>query len=496
VNGLHPPVATACSHHHEGSFMVVSNCQSESASADATPQNLFFPRPLPQETLYSIGARFTAANSLSSDKASMYLLGHRRGGFHHEIPHGLSRLEYVSGGELQATQDLLKSRTVLSCILPFMSAQRRRAMLERMLVSVVPQSPTSLLGMSWRGHDAHHSLRRCPDCASQDAKRFGFSYWHTEHQLLGVWTCPFHGRPLQWLSEKYRQKFNWRQAEREECDFCETTVQAATLMALDKLAKVILWTSSMQSLNTTVLNIMVRARLRRANLVHTEIKLTNQEMQFVHETLAGPLAHTGIAHFTRFTSADWIKELLVDPRASHPLRWALLIASTLGSDFYQSECRSAGNAVKSTDEVKALLNREYQNALERTPQPPLFKSIYRPRISRAPDSLYRALGEPMGLKEAAAYAGLSLNEAMIWVRRDKMLAKHWHKAIGTARIHEATETISGYLSMHPSAQRIDVLRAHLSSIRLLERYDPESLQSLLPASWSKFNWPPMLPFGE
>jgi hypothetical protein len=104
---------------------------------DSIRQKLFFPRPLPNETIYSICARFTAANSLPDNKASMYLLGHRRGGFHHELPHGLCRLEYVSDGELQATQDLIRTRSVLSCILPFMSAQGRRNMLEKMMLSVV-----------------------------------------------------------------------------------------------------------------------------------------------------------------------------------------------------------------------------------------------------------------------------------------------------------------------------------------------------------------------
>jgi hypothetical protein len=305
-----------------------------------------------------------------------------------------------------------------------------------------------------------------------------------------------HGRPLQWLSDNFRQKFNWRQAERDESDFCETAVEANTLIALDKLAKVVLWTSSKTSLSTAVLNIMVRSRLRRANLVHTEVKISSLEMHNLHDSLAAPLARSGISHFARFISPGWIKELLVDSRASHPLRWAVLIASTLGSDFCRSELASSGHAVKSTSEVEGLLNFEYQNALERTPQPTLFTTIYSPRISRAPKALYQALGQAMQLKDAAVCACISLNEARIWVHRDKLLAKHWRNAIGAARANEATEQIRGFLSANPTAQRVDVLRAHLRAIRLLERYDPAGLQALLPASWSKFNWQPMLPFDE
>ena len=76
----------------------------------------------------------------------------------------------------------------------------------------------------------------------------------------------------------------------------------------------------------------------------------------------------------------------------------------------------------------------------------------------------------------------------------QLLSKHWRNAIGAARVNEATEQIRCFLSANPTAQRVDVLRAHLRAIRLLERYDPAGLQALLPASWSKFNWEPMLPF--
>jgi len=474
--------------------MSVQDHQSGKAVADPVIRGLFFPPPLPQETIYSVCARFTAANSLSEEKASLYLLGHRRGGLHHEIQYGLNRLEYVSGGSLQATQNLLRERTVLSCILPFMTAQQRRTIFERMLISVVPQTSRRMIGLSWDGSDVQHFLRRCPDCVFEDRRVRGFTYWHVEHQLLGVWTCPTHGRPLQWLPDKFRQKFNWRQAERDDMDFNETSVDAATLLALDRLAKTILWTASMESVSFTVLNILVRSRLRRIGMVHTEVKITEAELITIHESIAGPLARTGISHFVRFQSPVWIKNVLNDPRASHPLRWALLIASTLGKDLDQSDASRGAYPVKNADEIGEFLDLEYRAALERVPQPTLFKTIYSPRIARAPDILYRAFSQPVQIKDAAISAGLSLNEVKIWMHRDRKLAAHWRKVIKTARIAEATDQIRGFLSANPTAQRVDVLRAHLRAVRLLERYDPDLLQSLLPTAWSKFNWQPTL-FG-
>lgn len=35
-------------------------------------------------------------------------------------------------------------------------------------------------------------LRFCPECFSEDEKRYGESYWHRLHQVPGVFTCPIH----------------------------------------------------------------------------------------------------------------------------------------------------------------------------------------------------------------------------------------------------------------------------------------------------------------
>ena len=454
----------------------------------------FFPPPLPSETVYSVCARFHAVSSLNDAKAaSMYMLGHERGGFHFVLPYGLDRLEQISEGALIATQALLRERTVLACIIPFLSAQQRRNMLIELRTSSVSNSSHRMVGISSRGFEGLHLLRRCPDCAAIDRELYGFTFWHTEHQLLGIWTCPLHGRPLQSLSSRFRQKFSWRQAERYDSDFSETPVGATELLRLDALAKTILWTCSMQSISSSVLNVMVRSRLRRAGMVHTEVKVSDIELKILHEHMAAPLSRTGISHFAGFQSPRWIGELLVDPRASHPMRWALLIATTLGEDFFHPELGAQRHAVKSAEQVASLLQTEYQAATERAPQMTLFKMVYSPRITRAPDTLYRALEQAMQLSDAARTTGLSLNEVRIWVHRDKKLAALWHRAISDVRTSEAKAQIIAYLRAHPNAQRIEVLRATLRACRLLERYNPDLLQTLLPSAWTKFSWQPRLP---
>lgn len=482
---------------------IATNCaliETRTVAASSTSfrkTGMFFPAPKPQETLYSLCARYCAASSAISDQAaSLHLVGHMRGGFHHELPYGLDQLQAVSNGQIAVSPSLLRERTVLGCVLPFMSSQVRRSVLDRMRVSSVPKTSRRMIGLSWAGHDAQHFLRSCPDCSDSDRSAYGFAYWHTEHQFLGVWTCPFHGRPLLWLPNQLRSKYSWRQAERDTSDFCETSADASTLLKLDALAKTVCWTASMESLSCVALNILVRSRLRRLGFVHTEIKINDSEIRRIHEALACPLAKSGISHFTRFTSPDWIGETLKDPRASHPLRWAMLVATTLGDDLFCSHSDGRRITVRSSQSVAELLSIEYRLACERVPQPSLFSFIHAPRIARAPSSLYRALGQTIHLADAAASVGLSLNEARIWVRRDAKLAAHWHRSIATARVAEASAQIRAFLQLNPKAKRVDLLRGNTRAVRLLERYDQALLESLLPVAWAKFDRQQCLPFDS
>lgn len=448
----------------------------------------FFPRPLPLETVYSICARYHA---LSDDQdprvTSSTLLGHARGGYHHEMPYGLGRLEVVSGGILAATQQLMRERTVLAAVLPYMTAQWRHQLLAMLVSSHVPASSRSKVGLSWAGSDATHDLRLCPDCVKEDHDARGFTYWRMPHQLLGVWICPKHGRPLQWLPNQLRMKHAWRQAERDSAELNEAAVDARTLIALDRVAKCVLWSASMPTLSMTTLSIMVRARLRQAQLVHTEMKVTDRELGTIHQILAAPLARTDISHFQRFTDCSWIHKTLIDPQYAHPLRWAVLLASTFTEKELPIGFQHGQGFELGDDQISIMLSQDYRLAEQRVPQPWLFNNLYSPRISRAPLELYKALGTAVNLQQSAVMSGLSMNEVKIWVRRDPNLVAHWRSAIRSIRIQEAENVIHAYLTDHPQARRIDVIRSQLPAVRSLERYDPALLEQLLPLVMSKYS---------
>jgi hypothetical protein len=42
----------------------------------------------------------------------------------------------------------------------------------------------------------------CHKCIKRDLKQHGVSYWHREHQIPGVFTCPTHGVPLMYIDDQ------------------------------------------------------------------------------------------------------------------------------------------------------------------------------------------------------------------------------------------------------------------------------------------------------
>jgi len=51
----------------------------------------------------------------------------------------------------------------------------------------------NLLPIPNRKNGADRYLRYCPICAEQDRQKYGETYWHRTHQMIGLAACPLHG---------------------------------------------------------------------------------------------------------------------------------------------------------------------------------------------------------------------------------------------------------------------------------------------------------------
>ena len=51
----------------------------------------------------------------------------------------------------------------------------------------------NLLPIPNRKNSSDRYLRYCPICAEQDREKYGETYWHRTHQMIGLGACPIHG---------------------------------------------------------------------------------------------------------------------------------------------------------------------------------------------------------------------------------------------------------------------------------------------------------------
>lgn len=477
---------------------LIRNCVTDSPYLPAGITEL--PAPQFDETIYSLCARI-AHNALTFDRSlSNCLLGYRYGPRHPDLLYGLSQLESLYRGaknSLVVDELTIRTRTVLGGVMPFLCPADRAQLVQTLRQPGASASTKRMLSLRGTLDGICTALRRCPDCAASDLARLGFTYWHTVHQLPGVWVCPLHGRPLQWLAKVSPKERVWLVAHRSDGDFQELLTSAKELDLLHRLAAAVVWSASQWSLGAATMPIMVRARLQYVGLLATEGIATDAEQRRIHRCTAEVLARTFPQLFSVFRSPEWVGKTLTFSEFSHPLRWAVLIATTLTEREHlqppppapeheqltelQVLCRVFLS--KATDE----LDTDYALAQQRAPQLELFPDRRGMRRRLAPDRLYEALGKGLRITNAVQCSGLTAPQIRNWVRKDKALANHWHDSIARLRTEQACHRIEQHLLKDPCALRSQVLLAQVASVRALERYAPERLDSLLPQVQSKYS---------
>jgi hypothetical protein len=158
------------------------------------------------------------------------------------------------------------------------------------------------------------------------------------------------------------------------------------------------------------------------------------------------------------------------------LRWAVLLAAHGAVD-------------------RVALDRAYQDAAARCPQPSLFDDEPTHRRAHAPQHIYRALTGPVTINEAVAATGIRKCELEVWLLRDTELVAHRRRTTEEVRRRAACFTIEGYCRENPQALRSQVIRDCLWAVRWLEVHDRALLETLLPAVVPMFDRQIRLNFG-
>lgn len=166
---------------------------------------------LPDETLFSWCSRYhrLTANGLSRTTC-LQLFGHHQVGSAHDFPARIDVLISKSNGALGNAAEIIQQQTILPYYLPFKSKQ----LAMQSIVAMRSNGIGSLkfrMGLLTSGLGAAHPLKSCAFCISDDMVRYGWAYWHRNHQLPGVWFCPVHRAPLlvSPLKLDHRARFSW-----------------------------------------------------------------------------------------------------------------------------------------------------------------------------------------------------------------------------------------------------------------------------------------------
>ncbi|KXK00595.1 MAG: hypothetical protein UZ03_NOB001002760 [Nitrospira sp. OLB3] len=171
----------------------------------------FFVEPQPDETLYSIFARYADRVQYPSQvKLIRELTGSVNPLNLTLLPGRLGHLDRALPTHHDWSVDaLIDEHTLLPFFASFRSRQRVLALRRAM------QETNGIKVEAFAGLHASHIklpqwLRYCVDCAAEDHLRIGFRYWHRIHQLPLIDVCPVHEAQLINTSVSARMRGRWK----------------------------------------------------------------------------------------------------------------------------------------------------------------------------------------------------------------------------------------------------------------------------------------------
>ena len=156
----------------------------------------FFPKPYPDELLYSMIARYHAqSGNTTYRQTAMDLFGNKKNNNSLLLPVRLGALARQTDQYGLSLNKILLKHTSL----PYYSAFMQEEAVERIIAwAENNDSGSSFLdsGMYGAKVSTPKKLMFCPLCYNKDLEQYGEGYWHREHQIPGIITCHRHGTYL------------------------------------------------------------------------------------------------------------------------------------------------------------------------------------------------------------------------------------------------------------------------------------------------------------
>lgn len=196
---------------------------------------------LPGETLFSLLSRqHLLSGAPLASRTSERFFGRSRAGYQHDFPSHLASLVERTSGQLGDLRSVALDHTSLSFYRSFISSLDCRQAIESMAGDNVAHLKLRL-GILTSRFRAHHPLKACPTCMTEDMQLTGWAYWHMAHQHPGVWACTKHSQPL--LASKFKatgvQRFQWNLPRSNELCAAHSFTSEGELERLNRLSKLI-----------------------------------------------------------------------------------------------------------------------------------------------------------------------------------------------------------------------------------------------------------------
>lgn len=177
----------------------------------------YFPRPYPDELLYSVIARYGVHRGiLSPTELVKELFLSRNVAAVVDLPGHLNTLvDQIRHLHPYTVEDWIQRHTLYPVYLAFVPAERSLQIL-RSTCSDKANDIHTRIGMVASSIRPPKYLRICQQCYFEQQQDYGEAYWQRTLQLPGVIVCPLHAQPLSITNVHYRpaNKFLFVQAEK------------------------------------------------------------------------------------------------------------------------------------------------------------------------------------------------------------------------------------------------------------------------------------------
>ncbi|MHA6136534.1 TniQ family protein [Pseudomonas mohnii] len=295
---------------------------------------LFFPEPLPDESLYSLAVRYhrLAANN-SYRRTSQELFGTYSRTCGSVLPCCLGALSQRLCGQYSVTE-LVDARTLLPLYRPFLSVEVYESAI-RCMQSTQGTGMKMSLGMTASRLLKFSSFRYCEACIKHDVDEFGVAYWHRIHMAVGVCICPHHGKVL--LRAIFPEDADWRCMFLPGESSSEPVLGESSMEAASTVAKMQFWgLSNPQNVCDLVRNDFLRRHLTKLGMFRNGRLMEKAVSSYVEHRLSHSTRDAEFLIVT--TGSDWVMRLLrrrrriIQPFRYYFLYWLLGVTA---DDLYE-----------------------------------------------------------------------------------------------------------------------------------------------------------------